>query len=81
VYPYAVQTGLFKKFKIRFESLMPVVEPQDAVKAIISAQRKGIMEISVPKDLLYSTTFFRMFPTKANLLIRDFLSAYVESDQ
>jgi short-subunit dehydrogenase len=81
IFPYAINTGLFRNFKVRFENLMPVIEPKDAAAAIVSAQRKGLQEFSIPRDLLHTSNFFRIFPIKANLLIRDFLEAYVESDQ
>lgn len=80
VFPYMVDTGLCKKVKIRFEKLMPMVNPEEAAAAIISAQRKGVEELSIPKHLFYMNAFFRIFPNKANLLIKDFTEAFVESD-
>ena len=80
VFPYMVDTGLCKKVKIRFQKLMPMVNPQDAATAIISAQRKGIDEISIPRHLFYMNNFFRLFPNKANQIFKDFVEAFVESD-
>lgn len=75
-----VDTGLCKKVKIRFEKIMPMVTTQEAAAAIISGQRKGVDEMSIPRHLYYMNTFLRMFPNKANLLVKDFFDAFVESD-
>lgn len=75
-----VDTGLCKKVKIRFEKLMPVIKPSEAATAIITAQRKGIAEASIPGHLFYMNAFFRLFPNSANFLLKDFLEAFVESD-
>lgn len=80
VYPYAIGTGLFKKFKARFPKMMPVLEPEDAAKQIIKAQRLNLLEMSIPRDLRHTNNIFRIFPSTASLLIGDFLEAYVESD-
>lgn len=81
IFPYMVDTGLCKKVKIRFQKFMPMINPEEAAAAIISAQRKGIEEMSITKDLFYMNSFFRLFPNKANVLIKDFFEAYVESDK
>lgn len=75
-----VDTGLFKKATIRFEKLMPIITPQDAVTAIINAQRKGIEEASIPSHLAYLNAWFRIFPSKSAKAMKDFLNAYVDSD-
>lgn len=75
-----VDTGLCKKVRIRFQKFMPMITPQEAATAIISAQRKGIDEMSIPRHLYYMNAFFRMFPNKANVLVKDFFEAFVESD-
>lgn len=80
IYPYMVDTGLCKKVRIRFEKLMPVIKPSEAATAIITAQRKGIQEASIPRHLFYMNAFFRLFPNPANYLMKDFLEAFVESD-
>lgn len=49
VYPYMVDTGLCKKVKIRFENFLRLLKPSMVAAAIISAQRKGIDELTVPR--------------------------------
>jgi len=80
IFPYMVDTGLCKKVRIRFQSLMPMIVPADAAAAIISAQRRGIEELSIPRHLLYMNGFFRLFPNAPNRIFKDFAEAYVESD-
>lgn len=81
IYPYAIDTGLFKKFTARFPKLMPVLEPKDAASQIIKAQRKGLQEASVPRDLRHINNYLRIYPQPAAKLVGDFLNAYVVSDK
>jgi all-trans-retinol dehydrogenase (NAD+) len=81
IFPYAIGTGLFQEFKVRFPSIMPILKPEDAAAAIISAQRRGFEEASIPRELILTNKIFRVFPNPAARLIGDFLSAYVESDK
>ena len=76
-----VDTGLCKSMKIRFEKLMPAVEPESAAASIISAQRKGIEELTIPRHLLHLNRGLRVFPNKAAKVLADFLEAYVPSDR
>lgn len=46
-----VDTGLCKKVKIRFEEFLKLLKPSDVASAIISAQRRGIIELTVPREL------------------------------
>ncbi|XP_058443115.1 short-chain dehydrogenase/reductase family 16C member 6 isoform X2 [Malaya genurostris] len=80
VYPYMVDTGLCKKPHMRFPNLMNLVQPEEAAAAIIDGQRRGLVEVSIPKYLMYLNAFVRVFPLKAGNLLRDFLDSGVESD-
>lgn len=75
-----VDTGLCKKTKIRFEKFMPMVNPEQAAAAIISAQRKGLEEASIPRYLFHANNFFRLFPKASMTMIRNFTDAFIESD-
>lgn len=68
--PYMVDTGLCKKVKIRLETLMPLVNPEDAAAAIISAQRKGLQEVSIPRYLYHLAKLAKMFPFNAAIVIK-----------
>lgn len=80
IYPYMVDTGLCKRPHTRFPSLMKMVNPEDAAAAIIDAQRRGLVEASIPRYLLYLNTFMRNFPLKNGQLLGDFLDTGVNSD-
>uniref|UniRef100_A0A182TE30 Short-chain dehydrogenase/reductase 3 n=1 Tax=Anopheles melas TaxID=34690 RepID=A0A182TE30_9DIPT len=80
VYPYMVDTGLCKRPHMRFPNLMRLVKPEEAAAAIIDGQRRGLVDVSIPKYLLYLNTIIRVFPIKVGTLLRDFLDSGVESD-
>jgi all-trans-retinol dehydrogenase (NAD+) len=80
VYPYMVDTGLCKKVKIRFENFLRLLKPSDVAGAIVSAQRRGIMELTVPRYMYFLNSFLRVFPYSASSLVRDFFDSGVESD-
>jgi hypothetical protein len=50
IFPYMVDTGLCKKVKIRFETFLKLLKPSEVAAAIVSAQRKGLDELTVPSE-------------------------------
>ncbi|KAG5682539.1 hypothetical protein PVAND_011886 [Polypedilum vanderplanki] len=80
IFPYMVDTGLFKKASIRFEKLMPIIKPKNAAAAIISAQRKSLHEASIPRFLFHFQRYLRIFPNKSALLVKSFLEVNIEAD-
>jgi len=80
IYPYMVNTGLCKKPKMRFQNLMPVLSPEEVAKYIMSAQRRDVLETTIPRSLLSINYYARLFPVKVGILVNDFMDAYVESD-
>jgi len=80
IYPYMVDTGLCKKPRYRFPKLMKLVDPKDAAASIISAQRAGLEEASIPRHFVYVDKIGRLIPRKAMRLINDFLDTGVDSD-
>ncbi|XP_059619278.1 epidermal retinol dehydrogenase 2 [Phlebotomus argentipes] len=80
IYPYMVDTGLCKKPYMRFKNLMKLIRPDEAAAAIISAQRRELVEASIPKYLLYLNGFTRLFPIKCGVLLKDFFNSGVHSD-
>ncbi|VVC40027.1 Hypothetical protein CINCED_3A020406 [Cinara cedri] len=79
IYPYMVDTGLCKKPKIRFPSLLPLVTPESTAKTIISAVRKNLLELSIPGPLLLINHIFRCFPHKVAMDFKDFLGGGVDA--
>lgn len=80
VYPYMVDTGLCKRPFMRFKNVMKLIKSNEAAAAIISAQRRGIQEISIPRHLHYVNAYSRLFPIKCGILLGDFLDSGVHSD-
>lgn len=48
IYPYMVDTGLCKKPRIRFQALMPLLTPKYVAEYIVDAQRRDVLETTVP---------------------------------
>lgn len=80
IYPYMVDTGLCKKPKIRFPSIMALVSPKEAVVEIVKAQRRNIKELSIPACWLYINYFLRCMPMPNMYAVIDFLDSGVEAD-
>ncbi|KYB29771.1 epidermal retinol dehydrogenase 2 [Tribolium castaneum] len=80
VCPYMVDTGLCKKPKVRFERLMPLLNPRYAAKSIMKAQQTQQKLVSIPGYLVNLNDFVRVLPLKAGLYIKDFINSGVESD-
>nr|CAD7429346.1 unnamed protein product [Timema monikensis] len=77
--PFIVDTGLCKKPRTRFPSLLGFVPAKKAASEIIKAMRTNQDEVSIPNGLLLLNHLLRLFPTKANHLIKDFMDSGVES--
>ncbi|XP_076244046.1 short-chain dehydrogenase/reductase family 16C member 6-like isoform X2 [Calliopsis andreniformis] len=80
IYPYMVDTGLCKKPRMRFPSIMGLVSPKEAAIEIIKAQRRNIREHSVPPCWLYVNGFLRPLPDEGIRATVDFLDSGVEPD-
>lgn len=76
--PYMVDTGLCKKVNIRMENLMPVLKTQDVVDTIVSAQRKGVQEVSIPRYMYPLSNLARLFPTKSSYIIRVKMNSFAK---
>jgi all-trans-retinol dehydrogenase (NAD+) len=82
IYPYMVDTGLCQKPIIRFPAILSMVPPKEAARQIIQAARRNFLEYSIPSTLLGINHFFRLFPHKAAILVKDFLGSTLdEHDQ
>ncbi|KAG8323501.1 epidermal retinol dehydrogenase 2-like [Homalodisca vitripennis] len=78
IFPYIVNTGLCKKPKIRFPSLLGIVSTQEAARQIIQAMRRDVTEVSIPSGLLTVNYVLRLFPVKVTRLVKDFLDSGLE---
>lgn len=80
IYPYMVNTGLCKKPVVRFKSVMSLLNPKEVAQNIIDAQRRNVIETTIPNHLLYVVYYSKLFPFNGGKAVLDFLSAYVSSD-
>lgn len=82
IYPFYVANGFFKPnlMNIKFKFLTPLLNNSDVVKAIISAQRKGFVEVTVPQHLYYLDKILKLLPLKAYTLFGKFSGTTMESD-
>lgn len=79
IYPYMVDTGLCKKPKIKFPSIMAMVSPKEAADLIVIAQRRNWRNISIPRFWSTFNTVFRNLPENALICIKDFFGSGVEA--
>lgn len=59
IYPYMVNTGLVKSHSVRFNSLMPILNPAQVGAEIVSAMRRNETEVSIPSWLFHFNRFMR----------------------
>ncbi len=79
VCPYYINTGMFKGVKTRFPFLLPILEPQDAVKIIYNGIKKKKTRIIFP-FLVYFTWLLRLLPTKFFDFTAEFLGIHSSMD-
>ncbi|XP_044762385.1 short-chain dehydrogenase/reductase family 16C member 6-like isoform X2 [Coccinella septempunctata] len=80
VYPYMVDTGLFKISKSRFPLLMRILKPEKVANSIIMAQRAELEEVSIPGSMRPLNNLVRILPRKAYRRLLDLLDTSVEPD-
>ncbi|CAL1687951.1 unnamed protein product [Lasius platythorax] len=80
--PYMVDTGLCKKPKINklLSNFLPLNSSKYVATQIINAQRRNIIEISVPSFWIFCLSFARILPENAQISIRDFIDSGVEPE-
>ncbi|KAK3932887.1 Epidermal retinol dehydrogenase 2 [Frankliniella fusca] len=80
IYPYMVATGLVKSHTVRFNGLMPILNPKVVAEEVVSAMRRNQTEISVPGWLFHFNRFVRLFPGSVALMVRDFLQVRISGE-
>lgn len=80
IFPYMVDTGLCKNPQIKYKSLMKLVSPKDVAEEIITAHREGEVNITIPRYMNFTNQFFRNFPTKCQIIAKDFFGSGLGSD-
>lgn len=80
IYPYMVNTGLCKRPKVKFPSILGLLDPKYVATSIIAAQKSNLREATVPRALLGINAFFRILPLNCALLLKDYIDSGVGSD-
>ncbi|XP_066254897.1 short-chain dehydrogenase/reductase family 16C member 6-like [Euwallacea similis] len=80
IFPYMVDTGLCKRPKIKYETLMPLLSPKDVAEEILDAQCKAKLEVTIPNYLGGLTLMGRCLPYNAAMNLKRTFEAIVESD-
>ncbi|KAK6619625.1 hypothetical protein RUM43_012382 [Polyplax serrata] len=77
IFPYMTDTGLCKKVKIRFPNLFNMNDTKQVAHDIISSQRRGYREATIPGFMKIIHDIGRTLPEKSKMLIVDFLDSGV----
>ncbi|XP_011200771.2 epidermal retinol dehydrogenase 2 isoform X2 [Bactrocera dorsalis] len=80
VYPYMTNTGLCKRPKVKFPSMLGLLDPKEVAKHIVEAHRSNVNETTIPGSLLHVNNWCRLLPLRCGLLLKDYIDSGVESD-
>lgn len=80
IYPYMTDTGLCKHPKVKFPTLLGLLNPKDVAKYIVEAHRLDMKESTIPRSLLHINNWCRLLPDHCGLLLKDYIDSGVESD-
>ncbi|KAM5281076.1 epidermal retinol dehydrogenase 2 [Ctenodactylus gundi] len=76
VCPFFIKTGMFEGCSSRCSSLLPILEPEYAVRKIIEAILQEKLYLYMPK-FIYIMVFLKSFiPIKMGLLIADYMGVF-----
>ncbi|XP_032591999.1 epidermal retinol dehydrogenase 2 [Drosophila grimshawi] len=80
IFPYMTNTGLCKYPKVKFPSLLGLLDPKDVAKRIVEAHRSDCLEVTIPSYLLHINNWTRLLPSTCGILLKDYIDSGVESD-
>ncbi|KAH8263293.1 hypothetical protein KR044_006910, partial [Drosophila immigrans] len=80
IFPYMTNTGLCKHPKVKFPSLLGLLDPKEVAKQIVAAHRADCLEATIPSTLLYINNWTRLLPSKCGIMLKDYIDSGVESD-
>lgn len=81
VSPFIVETGMVKSHRIRFTSLMGVVDAPTAADNIVSSLRRRSAIVFIPEIFYYVVNLVRVLPAKVQLLLTDFFDTGIDSHE
>ncbi|KAH8358355.1 hypothetical protein KR200_005187 [Drosophila serrata] len=80
IFPYMTNTGLCKHPKVKFPSILGLLDPKQVARRIVEAHRSDVMEVTIPSCLLYINNWTRLLPDHCGLMLKDYIDSGVESD-
>ncbi|KAB0798398.1 hypothetical protein PPYR_09391 [Photinus pyralis] len=80
VFPYIIDTGLAKKPKVRFPDLFPILSPSVVAKCVMTAQRRDVLERTVPREFVVTDAILHYLPYAGSKILCDFLDIRIEAE-
>ncbi|XP_016963080.2 epidermal retinol dehydrogenase 2 isoform X2 [Drosophila biarmipes] len=80
IFPYMTNTGLCKHPKVKFPSILGLLDPKQVARRIVEAHRSDLMEVTIPSCLLHINNWTRLLPDHCGLMLKDFIDSGVDSD-
>ncbi|KAH8298208.1 hypothetical protein KR018_011007, partial [Drosophila ironensis] len=80
IFPYMTNTGLCKHPKVRFPSILGLLDPKQVASQIVRAHRLNMMEVTIPSCLQFINNWTRLLPDQCGLMLKDYIDSGVESD-
>ncbi|XP_017032912.1 epidermal retinol dehydrogenase 2 [Drosophila kikkawai] len=80
IFPYMTNTGLCKHPKVKFPSILGLLDPKQVARRIVEAHRSDVMEVTIPSCLLHINNWTRLLPDHCGLMLKDYIDSGVESD-
>ncbi|KAM8717131.1 hypothetical protein ACLKA7_003924 [Drosophila subpalustris] len=80
IFPYMTNTGLCKYPKVKFPSILGLLDPKEVAKRIVEAHRADCVEVTIPRCLLHINNWTRLLPSKCGIMLKDYIDSGVESD-
>ncbi|XP_064549086.1 epidermal retinol dehydrogenase 2 [Drosophila montana] len=80
IFPYMTNTGLCKYPKVKFPTILGLLDPKEVAKRIIEAHRSNSLEVTIPSSLMYINNWTRLLPSSCAIMLKDYIDSGVESD-
>ncbi|EDW11278.2 epidermal retinol dehydrogenase 2 [Drosophila mojavensis] len=80
IFPYMTNTGLCKYPKVKFPSILGLLDPKHVAMRIVEAHRSNCLEVTIPSCLMYINNWTRLLPSSCGILLKDYIDSGVESD-
>ncbi|CAG9796330.1 unnamed protein product [Diatraea saccharalis] len=77
--PFIIDTGLCKKPRVKYPSLIKILTPGEAADKIVDAIRRNYHEITIPSSLYYINQMCRTMPRRVPLYLKDFLDSGLDA--